>query len=468
MTRIKSLAILLEQEGKDYLAELYGKVIENVEKGTISSLLKNTDLSGNPISGTVEAKRFAFAQSETYGTARREGKGNKLVARPVTVPIDQDKEIVSELEMKDTTLYGVDSLLARRSTEHSASMIRQLEKVFFAKAASEATAITGSSPTATAQELFEEEVLAIETMQNEFVDGVPRSMIHIVKTPAEYSKLRQWINVAPHNPNITTNVEEFGTLNGVKVYSSIDLPRGVNTIAMCVGSIAQPVLPKGYEAEKIPLSNAYALELFYSYGTEAVMPELIFKRTDVPPTAVSGVTLDENVITIATGGTDTLTATIAPVGAANKNVVWASSDEAVATVAPTANPLVATVTAVGEGTAIITATTKDGGYVDDCTVIIADSVVGVTGVSLDENVVTLTSAAQQKTLTATIAPAGATNKAVVWASSDTTKAVVDMTVDSGNQLKVTIEAVANGTATITATTEDGGYVDDCTVIVDIA
>ena len=275
MARIPSLAILLETTGKDYLAELYGQVIGNVEKGTISGILKNTDLSGDPTSGTVEAKRFAFATDKAYGTARAAGKGDEIVARPVTVALDVDREIVSELEDKDTSLYGVEGLLQRRTQEHSSSMIRVLEKAFFAAAGAAATALTpaGSTPL----DIFEELVLAIETTKNDFVNGVPRSMIHIVMTPAEYSKLRNVINTGVSNANIQTNIEEFGALNGVRVYSSIDMPVGTKAIGMCIGSVALPVRPRQYTAEKIQLSNAYALELFFSYGVKAVMPELIVK-----------------------------------------------------------------------------------------------------------------------------------------------------------------------------------------------
>jgi len=276
MARIESLAILLEATGKDYLAELYGKVIENVEKGAISGILKNTDLSGNPVSGTVEAKRIAFDEEKPYGTARAAGAGELTVARPVTVAIDQDKELVAELEEKDTTLYGVEGLIERRSVGQQRSMVRSLDRAFFARAATDATAITGTATDA--QGMFEEEVLAVETVQNDFVNGVPRNMIHVVKTPTEYSKLRQWINTDTNNANILTDAEEFGVLNGAHVYSSVNMPAGVGTIAMCIGSVAQPVLPKSYGAEKIPLSNAYALELFYSYGIKSVMPDLIFKR----------------------------------------------------------------------------------------------------------------------------------------------------------------------------------------------
>ena len=61
MARISSLNVLLTDSGKDFLAEQYGKVIANIQKNPISSQLKNTDLSGSPTSGTVEAKRFVLS-----------------------------------------------------------------------------------------------------------------------------------------------------------------------------------------------------------------------------------------------------------------------------------------------------------------------------------------------------------------------------------------------------------------------
>lgn len=48
MARIDSLSIELQTNtaNKDKLAESYGKVIENLQKSTISEILKNKDLSG--------------------------------------------------------------------------------------------------------------------------------------------------------------------------------------------------------------------------------------------------------------------------------------------------------------------------------------------------------------------------------------------------------------------------------------
>ena len=78
MPRITALNILTQEEGKEYLSELYGKVIENVMKNLTSGRIKNMDLSGDPVSGSVEAKRFVNAKSQKYGTARAAGAGNAV------------------------------------------------------------------------------------------------------------------------------------------------------------------------------------------------------------------------------------------------------------------------------------------------------------------------------------------------------------------------------------------------------
>ena len=132
--RITSLNILLEQEGHDYLSELYGRVIENVQKELISADMKNRELSGAPTSGSVEAKRFANASPKAYGTARAAGKGDALRARPVAVPLDHDDEIVEEIEETDIRLYGVDGLLERRAANHVRRMAAKLDRAFFSAA----------------------------------------------------------------------------------------------------------------------------------------------------------------------------------------------------------------------------------------------------------------------------------------------------------------------------------------------
>lgn len=270
MARIKALNILDTFEGQDYLAETYGKVIENVQKSLISDKMKNKDLSGVPGAGSVEAKRFVNRKSNDYGTARTGGKGQAVKAKPVTVAIDTDKELITEVEQKDVSLYGVDNFIERQASNDEKSMKRELERAFFSAAFTAGTEVTPTGTTA--QEILEELIQSVETVSNDYVDGVERDMIHVVCSPAFYGTIRIYLDNATHE----TKDESFGTYHGVKVYSSVYLPEGCKAIAMAEGAVAQPVLPTISPAQKIQLSNAYAFGMFYSYGTKAVAEDLIF------------------------------------------------------------------------------------------------------------------------------------------------------------------------------------------------
>ena len=82
---------------------------------------------------------------------------------------------------------------------------------------------------------------------------------------------------------------------------------------------------------------------------------------------VTGVTLDKNTMSLTVGGNGTLTATVAPYNATNKNVTWSSSKETVATVDASGK-----VTAVAAGTATITVTTEDGEKTATCSVTVTE------------------------------------------------------------------------------------------------
>ena len=71
--------------------------------------------------------------------------------------------------------------------------------------------------------------------------------------------------------------------------------------------------------------------------------------------SVTGLKLDKDSLTLQENGSDTLTATVEPADATNKDVTWASSDNNIATVSEDG-----TVTAINAGTATITATAADG------------------------------------------------------------------------------------------------------------
>ena len=85
--------------------------------------------------------------------------------------------------------------------------------------------------------------------------------------------------------------------------------------------------------------------------------------TEIPPVSVSGVSLGKTVLGLKVGENETLVATVTPDNAGNKGVTWSSDKESVATVDENGK-----VVAVAAGKAVITVTTKDGGFTATCEV----------------------------------------------------------------------------------------------------
>jgi len=166
---------------------------------------------------------------------------------------------------------------------------------------------------------------------------------------------------------------------------------------------------------------------------------------------VSSVSLDKTTDQIGTGHTDQLAANILPTNATNLSVAWSTSDASVATVSSSG-----VVSAVAVGTAVITATTADGGKTATCTVAV---VVLVIGVALNPSAATL-GIGESVSLTATVTPANATNSSVNWSSNDTTVATI---VATGSSAVVT--TVGSGSAKIIVSTQDGNKTATCVVTV---
>ena len=157
--------------------------------------------------------------------------------------------------------------------------------------------------------------------------------------------------------------------------------------------------------------------------------------------SVSSVVVTPATATLAINGATQLIATISPSNASNKTVSWSSNNVSVATVSSTG-----LVTGITTGSATITVITQDGAKTSTCAVIVSTGIISVTGVTVSPLTDTL-SIGLARQLTATVAPASATNKSVSWSSSNTTIATVN---SSG-----LVTGVAGGTATITVTTQDG-------------
>ncbi len=151
---------------------------------------------------------------------------------------------------------------------------------------------------------------------------------------------------------------------------------------------------------------------------------------------VSSISVNPTSLTLEEGETSNISATISPSNASEKTVSWSSSSTAVATVKD------GVVTAVKEGSATITA--KAGGKTATCAVTVKARFVAVTSISLDQTSLEMTEG-EEISLTATVKPDNATDKAVTWTSDKTDVA----TVEDGK-----ITAVKEGTATITAKAGD--------------
>ena len=160
------------------------------------------------------------------------------------------------------------------------------------------------------------------------------------------------------------------------------------------------------------------------------------------------VTLLSTALTLKETESTYLTATVYPNNADDKSVTWTTSNAAVATVSN------GKVTAVGSGTATITAKTANG-KTATCIVKVEKKEILPEKVTLASTSLTLKET-ESSYLTATVYPSNADDKSVTWTTSNAAVA----TVSNG---KVT--AVGEGTATITVKTANGKTAT-CTVKVE--
>ena len=171
-----------------------------------------------------------------------------------------------------------------------------------------------------------------------------------------------------------------------------------------------------------------------------------------PYKAVSGVSVGTD-FSMDFGTIKTLTATVTPAAASNKNVTWHSSNEAVATV-----DAKGVVKAIAAGTATITATSADDGTKSGSCTVTVEARKDVTSIDITQDSATLTKRGERITLSTTVLPANATNTSAVWTSSNPGVAAV-------SQLGV-VTAISAGTASIIATAENG-LSDSCAVVVTV-
>ncbi|MEG0775813.1 Ig-like domain-containing protein, partial [Clostridium sp.] len=173
--------------------------------------------------------------------------------------------------------------------------------------------------------------------------------------------------------------------------------------------------------------------------------------TKYPPVKVTGLTLSQSQVTLKMESKLTLTPTINPSNATNKEVIWSSSDEGIATVNDKG-----IVTPLLPGVAVIRATTVDGNF---STFSVVYVVQGVNNVTLSSNSLKLKVGDGGVILTAKVNPDNVSLKEIKWTSSNPSVAIV-----GSNGVVI---PVSKGSAVITATSlQDSTKSARCSVTVD--
>lgn len=159
---------------------------------------------------------------------------------------------------------------------------------------------------------------------------------------------------------------------------------------------------------------------------------------------VTSVSLSCDEIFMVEGETRKLDATVFPANAEDTSVSWNSADHSIATVDQSG-----LVTAVSEGTTIVTVVTNDGGHKAVCAVHVRRPGIDVEGITVtpSENTINI---GDVFTVTAHVTPDDATDKTIIWKSNNPAVAVV-----RGEGLSVNAVGMAAGSAVISATASNG-------------
>ena len=244
-----------------------------------------------------------------------------------------------------------------------------------------------------------------------------------------------YVHPEKHNASMIdglANVAKSGSYNDLTNKPTIPSIQGLATEQYVDNAIANTQLGGG-EISKITLEMIPGVEFTDSSESAEIK--------------VVGVTVTDNIMVNPNNSTS-ITASIQPYNATNKNVTWSCNNNNV-----TLNPsgLQCLITGVNLGSSVITVTTQDGGFTDECQVTITDSVTPLRGISLNKTSSSL-NIGETEQLEVIYNPSDATNKNIVWTSSH----VDVVTVDNG-----LVVAIGSGNGTITATSEDGGFIAMC-------
>jgi len=246
--------------------------------------------------------------------------------------------------------------------------------------------------------------------------------------------------------------------------TAITLKKNETTLGIGYSETLKYDLPSGLNSsniiwrssnEKVATVDSNGKVTAIAYGSTIIMASINGSTSTCNITVsanyipVSGVNLNKSNLNMTIGSSENLISTISPSNASNKDVTWRSSNTSVATIDQNGK-----VTAKKIGTTIITVSSS--GYSATCTINVIDTI-KLKGITVNKTTLTLKEK-NSETLKIMFNPTNATNKKITWKSSNTSIATVD---NNG-----TVKALKPGSTTITAVSNDGGFVATTKVVVE--
>lgn len=198
------------------------------------------------------------------------------------------------------------------------------------------------------------------TYQNAISNNLTEEQINVAKTEYETANTNYTNKVKEYNTKVDEYNAKVSQINN-QVKDKLPMYNDSNWTKTTDGS---------FKVDLTQFSGKKSFSIWAKLvtGTNTYYDQEIYSMNGTKPTEVSvtSVSLNKSTLDIKVGETATLTATINPTNATNKNVTWKSDNTQIATV-DTAGK----VTAIKEGTAKITVKTKDGNYTATCIVTVS-------------------------------------------------------------------------------------------------
>ena len=198
------------------------------------------------------------------------------------------------------------------------------------------------------------------TYQNAISNNLTEEQINVAKTEYETANTNYTNKVKEYNTKVDEYNAKVSQINN-QVKDKLPMYNDSNWTKTTDGS---------FKVDLTQFSGKKSFSIWAKLvtGTNTYYDQEIYSMNGTKPTEVSvtSVSLNKSTLDIKVGETATLTATINPTNATNKNVTWKSDNTQIATV-DTAGKI----TAIKEGTAKITVKTKDGNYTATCIVTVS-------------------------------------------------------------------------------------------------